>query len=351
MRSTAYTYDNDLACISLLKSGDTADATQIADSLVYATQNDPYYTDGRIRNSYEAGDLVVPPGWTPNGKVATVRTAGWYDPTSQTFMTNPSQMGTSTGTVGWTMLALERAYQATNNQTYLSTAEELGKWAVKNCRGSGSGYTAGTIGPDPGSKLKFKSTEENIDMYVADKLLFEITHVKAWNSDATSAYTFAMSMLNKSKKGPDFFWGGTNADGKGIAKGVIPLDVQALAIMAFGIKNKAINSSLTFGDTNINSGSGYAFSNADTSGVWTDGTAMMSVAKGLVGNTAASQSLLGYLHSIQSADGGLVEATKDNLGTGYDASVGQPFNLFSREAISSSSWLTFAEMGYNPLAV
>ena len=78
---------------------------------------------------------------------------------------------------------------------------------------------------------------------------------------------------------------------------------------------------------------------------------MMSLAKAVVGDLTISQGLLEFLHGVQAPDGGLIEASKDNLATGYDSSVGQPFNLFAREAVSATSWLTFAEMGYNPLAI
>src|SRR5262245_6502544 len=30
---------------------------------------DCFYKDGRIRNAYQGGDLILPPGWTPSGRV------------------------------------------------------------------------------------------------------------------------------------------------------------------------------------------------------------------------------------------------------------------------------------------
>ncbi|KKL78106.1 hypothetical protein LCGC14_2028150, partial [marine sediment metagenome] len=46
---------------------------------MYAINNDRYFTDGRLRNAYQGGDLVLFPGWRPNGKDNTVRMPGWWD--------------------------------------------------------------------------------------------------------------------------------------------------------------------------------------------------------------------------------------------------------------------------------
>ena len=41
-----------------MASGDQQRAKQIVDAIVYAQNNDRFYTDGRIRNAYRGGKFV-----------------------------------------------------------------------------------------------------------------------------------------------------------------------------------------------------------------------------------------------------------------------------------------------------
>ena len=71
LKNTAFTYDNALALLAFL-SDPTQDnvnnAQLIGDALVYAANNDRFFTDGRLRNAYQGGDLKLFPGWTPTRK-------------------------------------------------------------------------------------------------------------------------------------------------------------------------------------------------------------------------------------------------------------------------------------------
>ena len=78
LRNVAFTYDNALALMAFVAAGQTDRAKLIADALVYAQDHDRFYSDGRLRNAYQGGDLVLAPGWMPNGKMGTVRMPGWY---------------------------------------------------------------------------------------------------------------------------------------------------------------------------------------------------------------------------------------------------------------------------------
>jgi hypothetical protein len=80
-REVAYTYDNAVALLAFLADGSPdsiARARLLGDAFVYAAGHDRTYDDGRLRDAYAAGDLVLPPGWTPptrpssrSGKVAS----------------------------------------------------------------------------------------------------------------------------------------------------------------------------------------------------------------------------------------------------------------------------------------
>jgi len=60
LRGVAFTYDNALASIALFACGKAASARRIADALVFATEHDPEYQDGRLRNAYAARPVGLP---------------------------------------------------------------------------------------------------------------------------------------------------------------------------------------------------------------------------------------------------------------------------------------------------
>ncbi len=88
LRNTAFTYDNTLGLLAFLADG-SADSLRraklIGDAFVYASQHDRTFNDGRLRSDYAAGDIVLPPGWTPNGRLGTVPIPGFFDEKQQKF--------------------------------------------------------------------------------------------------------------------------------------------------------------------------------------------------------------------------------------------------------------------------
>jgi hypothetical protein len=76
LRNVAFTYDNALALLAFLARGTPDDirrAEILADAFVYASQNDRFYNDGRLRNAYSSGDLKSFPGWEPNNKKGPIK--------------------------------------------------------------------------------------------------------------------------------------------------------------------------------------------------------------------------------------------------------------------------------------
>ncbi|NOT54975.1 MAG: hypothetical protein HOP18_10250, partial [Deltaproteobacteria bacterium] len=146
LQNVGFTYDNVVVLLSYLASGSAEDrrrATLLADAFVYAQNHDRYYSDGRLRNAYQGGDLILPPGWLPNNRRWTARLPGFWDVVRKKWVEDAAQVGSDTGNMAWVMLGLERAYRILGKPQYLTAARRLGAWAVRNAwdtRGAG-GYT------------------------------------------------------------------------------------------------------------------------------------------------------------------------------------------------------------------
>jgi hypothetical protein len=287
--STAFTYDNALVIQAYLLRGrddDIERARTLGDGLIYAQQNDPNFTDGRLRQAYFSDQP------DPNG--AFIRLA--LDPF---FFT-----GSAVGDMAWAAIALAQLYWRTRERRYLDGALNLGHWIFNvtfDIRGAG-GYN---FGVDGGNTLQlFKSTEHNIDAYALFKMLARLTGSGVWANRAAHARNFLAAMWNSDA---GFFWTGTGADGVTINRDNIPADTQTWSFMSlrddlfatsidWAKTNLAttdtpqtINSRLT-GNIRIN-GSSYAslslrslapssqFDQApDPNGVWLEGTAHLAAA-------------------------------------------------------------------------
>ncbi|MCS7227317.1 MAG: hypothetical protein NZ821_10035, partial [Gloeomargarita sp. SKYB31] len=201
-------------------------------AFVYAQQNDRFYTDGRLRDAYQAGDLVAPPGWTPNDRVGTARLPGWWDEDNQQW--HELGAGSTTGNLAWAMLALLNYYEKYGGDPYLEAAAALGNWVeahARDTRGAG-GYTGGYEGEEPSpTRLLWKSTEHNLDLYVAFERLYRITGESVWRERAEHARQFVEAMWNDEA---GFYWTGTLDDGVTINSQAVPLDAQTWALLAFG---------------------------------------------------------------------------------------------------------------------
>jgi hypothetical protein len=134
MQNVAFTYDNSVALLAFLADNDTKRAGLIADALVYAQEHDRYYTDGRLRNAYIGGDLILPPGWTPHGREGTVRMPGWYDAADHRWYEDRFQVSTHTGNVAWAMIGLLTYYGRAGGREYLAAAERMGVQLLRRNR-------------------------------------------------------------------------------------------------------------------------------------------------------------------------------------------------------------------------
>ncbi|MBI1882276.1 MAG: hypothetical protein HYR94_29240, partial [Chloroflexi bacterium] len=237
-KNVAFTYDVALALMAFTARDDKAWATALADAFVYCQEHDRYYTDGRLRNAYQAGDLILPPGWTPNGRIGTCRVPGWWDTKEQKWVEDAEYVGSGTGNLAWALIALLNYYERWGGEKYLTTAITLGNWIethTRDTRGVG-GYTGGYKEWEPTPiSYTWKSTEHNLDLYVAFQRLYRITGEEKWRTRAEYARNLVEAMWNEPE---GFYWTGTHTDGITINKDFIPLDTQTWSLQAFGPNNR-----------------------------------------------------------------------------------------------------------------
>ena len=353
----ASTYDHALAMLAFLARDSVEDrmrAKMIGDAFRYAQENDRYFTDGRLRNAYQSGDLID----KASGKV---RLPGWWDEDSLKWFEDATFVGSHTGNMAWTIIAWLRYDEITQETRYLHAADSLGRWIIDNCfdiNGAG-GYTGGFEGWKPDStnpqgqtKLKWKSTEHNLDVYVAFSKLFEAANDSFWQDKAEHAREFVAAMWDSTN---GYFYTGTTDDGITINKDVIPLDAQTWGLLAledtarygraivWATENCSVSEicSDTCGQL-----SGFDF-NPDKNGIWWEGTAQMVVAYQFLGDTAQANNYLNELHKVQTCaqnnnDKGIVAACHDGVATGFN------WVYNNRLHIGATCWFIFAELGYNP---
>ena len=369
MRNAAFTYDNAVALIALAAAGDTARAQYTADAFLYGQTNDRFFTDNRLRNAYQGGDVALPPGWLPNNKANTVRMSGWYDPGRTTWFEDATQVSSNTGNIAWAIIADLYLYDATQQQKYLESAELLGDWVINNTSAAvGPGFTGGFDGWENGAasdnsftcdsneivngqcKRHYKATEHNIDLYAAFSHLYLRDGSAKWASAAQQAKAFFLSMWDPSE---GKFWTGTLEDEATISTAVIPLDIQVWSLEALGSEAQSFLPSLTYIEAHHKTTNGYGFKqdggNSCGDNAWFEGTSQVALAYKLNGNAAKAKLILDAIHAVQNSTGS-VPATDGMtcLNTGFTLNDGNPWLYYPRAHVAATAWLSLAEGGTNP---
>jgi len=373
-RNAAFVYDNSVALISMLGLGDAAHAQTIADALIYAQANDRFFTDGRVRNAYQGGDISLPPGWVPNNRTDTARMPGWYDPTHSTWYEDETQVSSNTGNVAWAALALLDMWETTKSSKYLTAAQALGNWVISNtseqrsgAAGSLGGFTGGYDGWENGAaaavaagcasgvlvngqcKRLYKSTEHNIDLYAVFTRLFLADGTAKWATAAQQAKHFFLSNWDPQE---GKFWTGTEEDGATISTDVIPVDIQAWSILALGSESQPYWGALNYVEANHKTSLGYGFKqdggNSCGDYTWFEGTSQVALAYLLAGNQSKWQSILNNVYSVQGSTGGVPATDGPCLNTGFTLDDGSPWEYFPRIHVGATGWLSLAENSINP---
>lgn len=338
MRNTAFVYDNAITLMAFLAHEELEGARIIADAFLYAQDHDRYFNDGRLRNAYQAGDISNPPGWEPEG---SARIPGWYDPNEMKWLEDRIVVGTYAGNMAWAIISLLAVYGKTGDGKYLEAAKRLGEWIEKELRdGRGfGGYLAGYEGWEGAqTKLLYKSTEHNLDLYVAFKRLYLATADKRWRLSAEHARKFFLSMWDGEQRK---FWVGTREDGVTVNQEVVPLDVQAWAILALEKEAGPYTDALSYAEVHHRVGNGYDF-NTDRDGIWFEGTAHMGLAYLFAGNMAKWSEIASFLENSTSEEGAIYAANKDGLSTGLE------WSYFKRYHAGATAWYALMRKGVNP---
>jgi hypothetical protein len=325
----AFSYDDALFIDAMLAAtpDGIARAKVVGDAFLYVQAHDPA-GDGRVRAAYGPKPLKTPRDIKVDESASDV------------------------GDNAWVGQALVQLYAKTSDAAYLKGALEIATWIQENTydtRGSG-GYTGGyTSG---GEKIKWKSTEHNIDTYALFTMLATESGERRWISRASWAKRFVASMWNQ-RAGR--FYVGTLDDGVTPNRPFKPEDVNSWSYLAF--HNPAWAAAPSWDVTRLavskNGFSGVSFCSGDRSGVWFEGTAHLADALELrnqSGDESQAQTYLDDLKFAQTnglnADGlGIIAASINGLsdcdGDKYFASL----------HVGATAWYIMSTGGANPFVI
>ncbi len=370
IKNACHIYDNALALIAFLKRGTSDDlwrAKILANAFVYALQHDRSYTDTgerRLRNAYMSGDLK-------DNSSGFARLPGWWNPEKGKkggWDEDKYNVSTYTGNMAWAMIALLSYYEQQGGSAYLDAAKELGEWIYSKtydtrCTG---GYNGGYEGwektdtnPDGPTQVQWKSTEHNIDVYVAFMRIYDITKDSKWKDRALHAKSFVEAMWDEERAKWDkgHFWTGTYDDGckKNEGDEQQPEDTSTWGLLALRNASKhgeGIGWVEKNCYVNADGFKGFDF-NTDKDHVWFEGTAHMALAYQVLGSAGSSSTYLSELRKAQTTatnnnGKGIVAASHDGLTTGFKNINDKDWLYYSRLHVGATAWFIFAEKGYNP---
>jgi hypothetical protein len=321
------TYDDALIIDALLAEGTpdaVARAEVIGQGLLYVQANDPDH-DGRIRAAYAPTPLTGPSDVRATDKTSDV------------------------GNMAWVGQALVQLYASTGDASYLTGAESIGAWVQKNCddtRGAG-GYTGGDTAR--GRKIRWKSTEHNIDLYALFSMLGADTGNPDWSADAARARAFVEAMWDPAQ---DRFYVGTTDNGTTPNDSEMPEDVNSWSYLALDDRTYAASLDWDVNNLSVSAAgfSGVSFCAGDRTGVWFEGTAHLADALERRDGPGDDAQADAYLSDIEYAqtngpnnDGlGIIAASKNGLsdcdGDYYDASL----------HTGATAWYILAADGVDP---
>ena len=246
-------YDDALIIDAYLAEGTrdgVARAEVIGNGLLYLQAHDPSHS-GRILDQYQPDALEHP---------------------SDIAVTSPAS---NTGDMAWTGDALAQLYSATGRRSYLDGAVAVGDWIYTYCRddrGPG-GFTGGYLGS--GSKIEWKSTEHNIDVYALFRLLARETGNPVWSSRSLQARRLIVAMWDVAG---GRFYVGTDNDGVTPETSPAVEDVNSWSYLA--LLDPAYEQSLDWEQRHLavtrDGYSGVSICTGNRTGVWFEGTAHLA---------------------------------------------------------------------------
>lgn len=334
LSNAAFTYDNALCAMAFLSAGDKEDAEEILDAFVYVVAHDRYHP-GWIRTAYAADTVCYGSD--------SVKLPGWWDASVGQWYEDPTQIGCDVGNTSYAVLALLQYDAIYGTDKYLSTAKALMDWVRSDCADAKDGFTAGFIGwPEEngtGTVRKYKSTENNIDAFIAFKQLYAVTGEQEYKDASDSALRFILSMYDSSR---GLFWTGTDERGN-TNKSVIVLDAQVWSALALGEDYAPYTAALDIVDSMKIADGGYPFYTVNANGGWwAEGTAFTALMFREREEQDKYCAAMDALCSIQCDSGLFPAATVDCLLTGLSWDYG------ADPHICPTAWFVMADNGFNP---
>ena len=375
--STAFVYDSALAVCAALTGGrgDVALARTIGDGLLYAQDNDPVHSDGRLRQAYNVGPYTFydgvpqPHGFVlPNGDANIGFQFGF--------------LGTAVGDMAWPGIALVQLHAATGDRRYLDGALRIAEWIVDNTRSEEGlgGFSFGVTGAN--APVPNKSTEHNIDCTSFFTQLASATGDASWREHADHARAFVERVWEPAG---GFFYTGSN-DGTTINRDPLPLDPQVWSWLALRDERYAAAldwaarelaatddpaaptsqlpdgvtvSGVTFSSASLTSTASYNGVQVHPRGVWLEGTAQLVTslndrrdggdvrrAGDLVEQVRIAQEQVGQGQQVGGrplpARSGVVAASS-LLDTGFG------FGYFQSQHVGATAWFVMGSRSANPM--
>jgi hypothetical protein len=358
LNSAAYTYDNAVACISLIAANQLFHAQLIADALWFAISNDFVYTDGRLRNAYAAGNPQSSPGWVNASGEPYARLAGHWNTSRDIYVEDAYMSSSATGTLAWAIIAFCQAHaNCPRENHYLEAAERLASMVFAFTDSSdAAGYFAGLEGgPETQEPAYYKATEHNITLIAAFKLLAALVEkispekYETYLAASQHAKKFVLTMYDAQTH---HFLLGVNDDGTA-NNAIIPLDTQTWGLLVLGNDVPDRAGVLNFLDSYLAVGEGFDFSYvpAETKqrGVWMEGTAQALLCYQAIEDTERVARLSAVLTSFSNPDGSINATDGIELFTGlYLAGSGAAWVYPPRQHLGATAWKALAEMKINP---
>jgi hypothetical protein len=363
-RNVAFTQDSSILMLAFMARGSEDDwrrAKLIADALVYAQGHDRFYSDGRLRNAYQAGDLTLPPGWTPNGKTGVVRLPTITDCSGRPAFEDRFQVSSTTGNILWAVISLLTYFQRMGGSQYLDAARMLGEWIRRRQQTAGlGGFRGGFEGFDKPSaefpndpvEVPWANTEHNLAAFAGFTKLFQATNDSTWSELAAHARKFIDDLFDAPT---GCFLSGTK-NATTLDRDAVLLPPQALSLLALpdGVRtfSAVIECAEQHHKANQGGFTGFDY-NDDRDGVWFEGTSYLILAYNKARQASKAAELIAQLRQAQNlarnANGkGIVAASKDGVTTGFFRGSNEPQLLFNRLHTSATAWYVFAESGVNP---
>lgn len=326
IEKASYTYENALVALALLSEGEYESAALVLDALTSGMKNDQEVKD-RFRNAYMAGKATDLPGYWDNEKSQWIQDA--------------YQVGATTKSNCAAALALLSYYQEKGNEDYLNTATKAIDWVISYCSddnpGFISGYT-GWINADKATKLTYKTTVDNLWMYVVCSRLDSITGWSKYAEAAETARQFVKETMYSS--GDSRYFQGTTEDGTTPSRNLILVEPQALAALCLH-DDSGLDNLIAC----LASDGGYSYDNSCTDGAWLEGTGMAALAFRQMGDEEAAEQLLSAMKKLQLPSGVFPQAGVKELNTGES-----DLKVKDWPSVAPCAWYILAVNGSNPLA-